>query len=79
MRPGANVLTRMRGPSSFARHLASAATPGRRTFEVSRFWIGCRTEDEVMNRTEEPSFMRGTSARSRRTGPPISIRKASSH
>src|SRR5215203_2358017 len=61
-RPGARLLTLMRGPSSSARHLASATTPGRSTFEASRFSIGWRTEDEVTNRTEAPSFIRGTSA-----------------
>jgi hypothetical protein len=37
---------------------------------VSRFSIGCRTEDEVMNRTESPSFICGTRLQSRLTGPP---------
>src|SRR4028118_1018552 len=79
IRPGAMLFTRTRGPSSFARHLTSAATPGRNTLEESRFFIGSRTEVEVMKSTEAPSFNGGTGVRSSRTGPPIRRRKASSH
>src|SRR5215213_642708 len=79
MRPGAMLLTLTLGPTSFARHLTRAATPGRSTFEVSRPCIGSRTDDEVIKSTEAPSFICGTSVRSNRTGPPRSRRKASSH
>ena len=53
-RPGASEFTRMSGASSRASVLASAATPGRSTFDVSRFGIGWRTEVEVTKRTAPP-------------------------
>src|SRR5215217_7787005 len=79
MRPGAMLLTLTLGPSSFARHLTRAATPGRSTFEESRSCIGSRTDDEVMKSTEAPSFICGTRVRSSRMGAPKSRRKAWSH
>src|SRR5215213_3902429 len=79
IRPGAMLLTLTLGPTSLARHLTRAATPGRSTFEESRPCIGSRTDDEVIKSTEAPSFICGTSVRSNRTGPPRSRRNASSH
>ena len=78
-RPGARLLTRILGPSSRASTLAIAATPGRRTFDVSRFGIGWRTDDDVMKRTEPSPSILGVSARRMRIGPPISSSNDCAH